>query len=1149
MAASILTRDIFLKDPITNDIPNNGVADVTNLTTQAELDTLRYELKNFVCDGEYQRGLRLILNEYLKNLGKPEQSAVWVSGFYGSGKSHLVKVLQHLWVDHVFADGAHARGLPALTEDIREALQELTIASRREGGLFAAAGKLDANSDNIRLKVLRIVLQAAGLPESYSAAQLVLWLRSQGILDQVTQTVREAHKSFGDELASMYVSPILARAILNAQPNFARSEAEVRALIREQFPYKTDITETEMVSTISAAVSQNGKLPCMLIVLDELQQHIGDNSDRTFNIQLVTEACVKRFGSRLLFVATGQSALSDTPQLQKLRDRFRVYVQLSETDVETVTRKLILAKAQDKAPLVQNVLNTYSGEVSRHLRDTKIGPRVEDDKTKVADFPILPVRRRFWERVLRAADPTGTTGQLRNQLRISQEAVRDVAAKPLGAVIPGDFIYDQISNNMLQTGALLPEIDAIIRRQRDDTPEGTLRSRLCALILLIGKLPRDSGADIGIRATPEMLSDLLVDNLEEGSVELRKRVPELLEALVQKGDIMQVEDEYRLQTRESAAWSNELRSHYLKITNDADQVPSERASLLRTEVGAAVKDLKMLHGASKVPRKLDLYFGLDAPKPATITIPVWVRDGWETDEKTVRTDAQIAGTDSGMIFVFLPRQSSDELKKTIASALAAQETLDLRGVPSTLEGQEARKSIQTQLEQHERNRLRLVQEIISNGRVFQGGGSEATGLMLRDRVRAAAEGSLARMYQQFNMADDPRWERVLERVKKGDGNPLEVLGYTGDPEKQPICAAILSFLAGGKKGSEVRKRFGEPPYGWSQDAIDAALLILVANNFVRAAQNGTPLDRKTLDQTKIGVAEFRPESVTPGPRDLMAVRKLATELNVACKPTEELQAAPLICAAALKLAADASGDPPLPARPAVTFIEDVRQLSGNELIVGLARINPQLSPAIAEWKKTADGIRQRLPRWNTLNQLLDKAKDLPIATSVQSQTDAIRSNRALLTEPDPIQPLCDLLTDALREAVTRAHAAYAQAFNDGLRELTHSETWLKLDETQQNAILAGHELDQVPPIHVAGEDEVLSTLKAISLRDWRNRTDALRQRFDDAKLAAARLLEPKAVRLKLPGATLHTAEDVDAWLARVRERVIHEIEAGKAVVV
>ena len=104
-------REVYGKDPSRNHLLNQGVAKVTSGQSDSELQTLRYEIGSFVCDGQYAQGMGRILRNYLGYLDKSEQPGVWVSGFFGSGKSHIVKMLQHLWTDYEFADGARARGL------------------------------------------------------------------------------------------------------------------------------------------------------------------------------------------------------------------------------------------------------------------------------------------------------------------------------------------------------------------------------------------------------------------------------------------------------------------------------------------------------------------------------------------------------------------------------------------------------------------------------------------------------------------------------------------------------------------------------------------------------------------------------------------------------------------------------------------------------------------------------------------------------------------------------------------------------------------------------------------------------------------------------------------------------------------------------
>ena len=85
-------------------------------------------------------------------------------------------------------------------------------------------------------------------------------------------------------------------------------------------------------------------------------------------------------------------------------------MELSDADVETVTRRVVLAKKADKKKAIEDMLDANAGEVDRHLASTKIGPREEDKRVRVEDYPLLPVRRRFWERVLRAIDVQGHDG-------------------------------------------------------------------------------------------------------------------------------------------------------------------------------------------------------------------------------------------------------------------------------------------------------------------------------------------------------------------------------------------------------------------------------------------------------------------------------------------------------------------------------------------------------------------------------------------------------------------------------------------------------------------------------------------------------------------------------------------------------------------
>ena len=162
---TVTNRELFHRDPRATKIPNDGVAKVVRPETEQQWDVLKWELKSFVCEGEYERGLERILNSYLTNLSQSQQPAVWVSGFYGSGKSHLVRVLEHLWRDENMPEGGSARALVTLPDEISDHLTELSTAGKRLGGLWSAAGTLSSGkSDAVRLAFLSVLFESAGLP-------------------------------------------------------------------------------------------------------------------------------------------------------------------------------------------------------------------------------------------------------------------------------------------------------------------------------------------------------------------------------------------------------------------------------------------------------------------------------------------------------------------------------------------------------------------------------------------------------------------------------------------------------------------------------------------------------------------------------------------------------------------------------------------------------------------------------------------------------------------------------------------------------------------------------------------------------------------------------------------------------------------------
>ncbi len=1147
-------REVFSRDPLTTTIPNDGVTKVIRPRSVQEWDVLRYELESFVCEGEYRQGLERILSAFLTNVSQPQQQAAWVSGFYGSGKSHLVRVLEYLWRDVEFPDGARARSLVTLPSDIGANLVELSRLGRQEGGLWSAAGTLGSGAGTVRLALLAVLFRSADLPEQYPAARLVLWLKQNGWYDTVIAAVESRSRNITTELRNMYVSPVLAESLLEAIPGLASSPSDVRTLLREQYPNVEDISDSELHSAIAEVLSlqstTQGKQPLTLLVFDELQQFIGNDPQRTLHVQNTVEACAAQFGSHLLFVGTGQSALQANTELSKLQGRFSIRVTLSDVDVEKVVREVVLRKTPDKAAAVKKVLDASSGEIDRHLAGTKIGPQPNDVQERIADYPILPVRRRLWERLLRSVDSAGTAGQLRTQLRIVHETAQEVAEEPLGTVAPADAIYWQVETEMLQNAILPRDVATVIRELDDRTEDGRLKSRLCALIFMIGKLERGEGPlATGVRATADTLADLVVDDLTEDSAPLRQKVPAFLQYLVDTGTLILVDGEYRLQTPESIEWESDYQSRLARIIGDDVRVASERETAMRRALSTALKGLTFQQGVTKTSRKYDDYLGSEKPPMNASNVPIWFQDEWSTSEASVRKEARQAGVESPTVFVFLPRLEADEIRQTIGRLRAAEETVNTRAVPHTLAGGEARGGMQSRIALEESRLNALAENIVKNAHVYQGGGNEVIAESFTETVRQAVEASLTRLFPRFLDADQDGWHLVVTRASQGGADPLSALGYTSDVEKHTVCQEVRNFIgSAGKKGSEVRRHFSNSPYGWARDAIDGALLALLAGGFLRATRSGQAVTAKGMTQQQVAGTDFFIEGVIVSAVHRIGVRNVALEVGLTVKSGEEAQAVPLILERLLSQAQNAGGEAPLPKLPDTTIVSQIQEMNGNQQIVGLAEQRDTLITHFKTWTASSEAARERLPDWKRLERLLYHARELPVAAELNLQTEAIRSARTLLTDPSPISPLLSQVEAALRKAVSEAHGLLREARDREMSELEESDIWVKLNHRDRADILESNGLGAIPDLNIGTDQALMYCLEDTALQDWDDRLLAIRTRINQAREEAARRMEPEAVTVRPTPATLNNREDVEAYILSLREQLLAEIDQHPIII-
>ncbi|WP_296698376.1 BREX system P-loop protein BrxC [Thiocapsa sp. UBA6158] len=1149
----MLNRDIYSTPPKENRLANNGVAEVSEDHSEAAQAILRYELETFVCDGQYEKGLETILEKFLLNLdSKSEQPGVWISGFYGSGKSHLAKMLRTLWTDDTFADGATARSLAKLPSGVSDHLKELSNQGRRHGGLHAAAGKLGAGAgDRVRLALLGILFKSKGLPEQYNQARFVLWLNQEGLLSAIEAELNLAGRTLGQELPHLYVSSHLAKSLLKVRPDLANTEQDARKLLKEQFPQVTDISSEQLVDAIEAALSVDGTFPLTLVVLDEVQQYIGSDAERAFQVQELTETLCKHFMGKLLFVGTGQSALSGMPNLQRLMGRFPVPIMLGDWDVENVTRRIILAKKPTAQPAIDAIWRANLGEISRHLRGTKLEHMTEDEGVMTSDYPLLPVRRRFWERVLRTIDTTGTVSQLRSQLRVVHEAVLATADAPLGQVVPGDFLYDQIAANLVSTAQLPKEVFENVQRFAAGDADAQLKGKLLKLVYLINKLPADAAMDLGLKATDEFLADLLVTDLSAGSNDLRKRLPALLDELQNKDRLIMAlaggsGTEYRLQTRESSAWYDEFRAQDAELKAAPQRVEQKRSDLLKARFGEVLKKVRVAQGKDNVERKLHPTYDENLPKDHDKTLYLWIQDGWQSDEKSVIAEAKSKSAENPTLFAFLPAQHKTELANAIVALEAARATLQKKGTPTTVEGDDARRSMESRQRTAEKELIDLLDRLFAGVRVFQAGGQEATeGNDLAERINRAGKASAIRLFSQFDAADHEHWSKVLDEARKGNLEAMKAVGHAQEADKHPVCQKLLAYIGPGKKGAEIRDQFDAPPYGWPRDAIDGALYALLATGHLKATDaTGKSVDARSLDRAKLTQTSFQRESITITPPQLIKIRQLFSAVGVPCQPKEELAKVPALLTKLREHAGKAGGGAPAPQAPTCASIDALEGLSGNAQLLELYSRCDDIAGLSKRWVKTADDIAGRLPTWHKLGDLLRHAKALGPYAGLKAEADAVEAQRSLLAEPDPVRPLLDKVVDLLRQALKVKLDAYRTLFREQEDLLAADADWNRLSETQRAELIDKHHLTPLASVPLGTPEQLQDALDDCDLDHWVSKTQALPNRFEAARHAAVQLLKPNVVHVSLPKRTINDEAELKDWLAEVETLLAEKLKQG-----
>lgn len=1139
-------KELFTLNPEQVNLKNEGVAKISTINEKEDLSIVEYELKTFVCEGEYHEGLRKILDNYLQNYNSSVQPTFWVSGFYGSGKSHLVKMASYLWNDFEFPNGKTARSIKPLPQDIKDLFVEIDRKQKIQGKLSIAGTLRDFPSKDIRYSFLQIFLNSLGLPLQYHHFKFVHWLKKENIYDGVKAILVTNGKSLKNEIENIFVSTSLANAVLQLKPDLAENEGKLLDLFTSQFSKTETIGREDFIKTIREEIlplTFGDKIPCTIIILDEVQQFIGTDANLAFDVQLLAEDLSSRFDGKFFLIGTGQNALSDTPNLQRLMARFRVPIQLTNTDIQTVIRKTILDKKPTAIASLNTKLDASAGEVSRNLEGTVFGYLTEDKNTLVADYPLLPSTRKFWYKVLQVVDVAGTSGQLRNQLRLIDDSLKTIAEKEVGSVVPADFIFTQTRADLIQAGLLLNDTSNLIQGKKAKGGDEEIEGRILSAVFLLDQITSNI-SDTGIKSNDNTIADLLIDNLNINSDAFRTKVKGLIKKLVDEKVLMPINDEYKLQTKIGAEWEQEFTKQYIKLNNSGDdQIQSLRREKMVTHFKDKTRGISVTQGTSRMVRDFELW-DKDTIPNTEHKLNLWIRDGWFENETTVENEIRAAGNNAPLAYAFVKKFRDPEIRTEIIKFLATGLAINAMGLPSTPEGEQAKKSMETRQSQAKTAIQDLIEKICDETIVFLAGGNKVQSGTFKDNIQEALNSIADRQFPEFkSKADFLNWGQALTKALAGNPDALNAINYTGDIDKHPVASEILRFMGNSSKtGKDIRNQFMKAPYGWPQDAVDAMLIML--KNMQHISTNETD-----LKVAKINQASFKKEIHILGAREKIAIRKLFQDAGITCPPNHEIFPYSNEYLDKLKtLATQVSGDAPRPEPINIDFIKEIENKEGNERLLDILQQKDDLQAKFTDWSVKAKLVGTREPLWNLLVELNNHAPDEPEMEQLKIETAAIKDNRLLLQEPDLIQPILTAITDKLLAILNKRKEQFNALYVLRMADLQANEYFKKLTPEQKQSILAKHQLLIKPEIKALDAHALLNQLQKASLYTWDTKIAALPGQFQSALEDAILLSTPQAKTYSLPRKTISNLAEIESYVSELKTELETLLKESSSII-
>ncbi len=540
----------------------NGVIKVDQ-----EDDTTEREVKEYVITKELKKHFISFFNYYGDSFSEPtDDVGVWISGFFGSGKSHFLKMLSYILENRTINGVKTVELFRKKFEEDAATFMLVDNATKNETETILFNIDIEGSINKDKTAVLRVFAKMFYNHLGFYGENLKVAMLEHYI-DQLGKT-EEFRRVYEEKKGQSWVNTRRAFAfngkaiIPTLMEVLDMSEEDAKRWFNDKTSVEFSIAQ--LVSDINEYVSKKPKNFRLLFMVDEVGQYVGTDTDLLLNLQSLIEKIGSECKSKVWVVCTGQEAIDEiikvrSDEFSRIQARFKTRLSLTSSSVDEVVQKRILKKTPEATGMLERIYDE-NDSVLRNLfsfTDSVLDIKGYGSASEFAiDFPFVPYQFIIMQKVFNEIRKHGNAGKHqsngeRSMLSGFQEAAQKLKNCDEYALVPFFRFYDTVHSFL--DGSIRRVIERCERAANDGN--GIERQDVDVLKLLYLVRYIDD-----IKANLDNIVILMADDVRVDKISLRESVKASLDRLSSQNYIVRIADTYNFLTDEEQDIQREINN-------------------------------------------------------------------------------------------------------------------------------------------------------------------------------------------------------------------------------------------------------------------------------------------------------------------------------------------------------------------------------------------------------------------------------------------------------------------------------------------------------------------------------------------------------------------------------------------------------------